>query len=144
MSRSRLDSEEDDKRKAGLMKDLANKAEEAANMQEQGQVYKITKPISSKYHVEPPTCHLRGKAGSKMGRAFQQSSEQANHQQLKQKNRILILTLMSTLHHQRKNKSWKPSDPSKGEKSQHRIPSSRQSQSSSATLCSNMGGEATN
>ena len=36
--------------KRAYMEDVASKDEEAANRGEQGQVYKITKLVSSKYH----------------------------------------------------------------------------------------------
>ena len=43
--------------KRAYLEDLASQAEEAANKGEQGQVYKITKPVSGKYRgaTDTPT-----------------------------------------------------------------------------------------
>ena len=63
------------------MKDLTSQAGEATNTGEQGQVYKITKLVSSKYRRDADTpivdsrkaTHHRSRAGAKMGRAFQRN-----------------------------------------------------------------------
>ena len=65
--------------KQAYMGDQPSQAEEAANREEQGEVYKITKLVSGKYRGATDTplwinrkgyTHHRTRAGGKMGRAF--------------------------------------------------------------------------
>ena len=76
------------------MEDLASQMEEAANREEQGQVYKITKLIRGSEHLGATDMPIVDKQGRLLTMEAEQEERWAEYfsEVLKQKYRFLILT----------------------------------------------------